>query len=37
MERISKKKGEKALEYPNNPIDLLKQKEKKITPAIAKG
>lgn len=29
---IFKKKGEKALEYPNNPIDILKQNEKKITP-----
>lgn len=30
---ISKKKGEKPLDYPNSPIDILKQNEKKITPS----
>ena len=28
---IFKEKGQKPLEYPNQPIDILKQNEKKIT------
>ena len=28
---IFKKKGDKALEYPDSPIDILKQNSKKIT------
>ena len=29
---IFKKKGEKAFEYPDKPIDLFDKKDKKITP-----